>query len=208
MDAFKIGLLSVVAAAMAAIPVFASQYAQQASADVGNAVGVCCAWDARLADGQLTYKISGGDAAAQTAVREAIEEWETATGITLDEVSGKGVKADVNVNFKKGGGMIAGQALRSFDSDGFVKGVKVAVSGSAFGSVNNVDTVKQVVKHEFGHALGLNHANFDGDLMSTTVQTGSGIISGCDIQGVMEANHWKLVDNSTPHAPHVNHVHC
>ena len=204
----KIGLVGVIAATLLAVPFLGSQYVvMQALAHEGNAIAVCCAWDGRLADGNLTYKISGGDVNMQKALREAIEEWEV-TGITLEEVTGKG-KADINVNFKKGGGVVAGQALRSFDSDGFVRGVKITVSGSAFGNANDIDIIKQVTKHEFGHALGLNHANFDGDLMSTTVQAGTGTISACNIEGVILANHWKLVENSdTPHAPPESHVHC
>lgn len=178
-------------------------------ADPGNSISICCAWGDKLADGELTYRISGGDDAAKQAVRNAIEEWDsTVAGLTLTEITGK-VKADIDVKFKNGGGRIAGQTLRSFDSTGFVDGVRITISGSAFGSPNNIATVEQVTKHEIGHALGLGHANFDGDLMSTTVQTGTGTISACDVDGVIEANHWKLVDSAdAPHDPHVTHVHC
>ena len=58
-------------------------------------------------------------------------------------------------------------------------------------------------------SVDIGHANFDGDLMSTTVGAGDLDISACDIQGVIDANHWKLVDDSaTRHSPHVNNVHC
>lgn len=105
--------------------------------------------------------------------------------------------------------MIAGQALRKFDQNGFVTSVRIQISGSAFGNPNNQDIIAQITKHETGHALGLGHANFNGDLMSTTVQSGNGEVSTCDVQGVLEANHWALVDGAiTPHHPHVDHVHC
>ena len=180
-----------------------------ALADAGNSISICCAWNDKLSDGILTYKISGGDDAAKNAVRNAIEEWDTTlTGIQLDEITGK-TKADVEVHFKQGGGMIAGQALRKFDANGFITSVRIQISGSAFGTENNVAIVEQIAKHEFGHALGIGHANFDPDLMSTTVQSGTGTISTCDINSVIAANHWKLVDPEIGlHAPHVNHVHC
>ena len=180
-----------------------------ALADAGNSISICCAWNDKLSDGILTYKISGGDDAAKNAVRNAIEEWGTTlTGIQLDEITGK-TKADVEVHFKQGGGMIAGQALRKFDANGFITSVRIQISGSAFGTENNVAIVEQIAKHEFGHALGIGHANFDPDLMSTTVQSGTGTISTCDINSVIAANHWKLVDPEIGlHAPHVNHVHC
>jgi matrixin len=195
--------LVIVFSAVSAVPL------QQAAAD-GDSIGICCAWNEnKLGDGDLTYKINGGDEAARQAVRDAIEEWDAAvSGLTLTEVSGK-IKPDIDVKFKKGGGVIAGQALRHSDGNGFIDSVRLMISGSAFGAPNNVDTVEQITKHEMGHSLGLGHANFDGDLMSTTVQSGTGTISSCDVQGVSEANHWKLVDGSDEaHHPHVTHVHC
>jgi hypothetical protein len=177
--------------------------------DAGDSISICCAWNDKLSDGILTYRISGGDDAAKLAVRDAVEEWDTElTGLQLDEITGK-TKGDIEIHFKKGGGMIAGQALRNFDANGFMTSVRIQISGSAFGTANNVVIVEQVVKHEFAHALGIGHANFAGDLMSTTVQSGTGTISTCDINSVIAANHWKMVDSATsPHAPHVNHMHC
>jgi hypothetical protein len=100
-------------------------------------------------------------------------------------------------------------AIRKFSSDGYITSVSLTISGSAFGSPNNEYIVKQITKHETGHAFGLGHANFDGDLMSPTVSGGSGSISTCDIEAVKEAQHRKLVDGATiPHKPHVNHEHC
>jgi len=178
-------------------------------ADPGNSISICCAWNDKLSDGILTYRITGGDDAAKQAVRNAIEDWDTAlTGLQLDEITGK-TKGDIEIHFKQGGGMIAGQALSKFDANGFITSVRIQISGSAFGTENNALIVEQITKHESGHALGIGHANFAGDLMSTTVQAGTGTISTCDTDSVIAANHWKLVDGDTsPHAPHVNHVHC
>lgn len=172
-----------------------------------NQLDVCCAWNGNLADGDLTYKISGGDTTAQNTVRTAAEDWETAVpGLTLTEVFGK-TKANVNIKFKQGGGRIAGQALRHFDKNGFIKSVDLTISGSAFGDPNNQATIAEITRHEMGHALGLGHANFD-DLMDPTVG-GVNTISACDVEGVKAANHWKLVDGvNTPHRPHVTHVGC
>ena len=46
-----------------------------------------------------------------------------------------------------------------------------------------------------GHALGLGHANFDGNLMAALINDGTEIISECEIKGVYEANSWYLKDN-------------
>lgn len=176
-----------------------------------NILGVCCAWNTKVVDG-LSYSISGGGGAAQAAVQAAIDDWNVAnTGIALvpfAPASNKD-KPDIDIKFKLGGGMIAGQALRQFDNDGFIKSVRLTISGKAFGDPNNAATITQITKHELGHALGLGHANFDGDLMSTTVQGGTNVISACDIEGVKQANHWFIVDVvDTPHIPHVSSVIC
>ncbi len=35
-------------------------------ADEGSSISICCAWNGKLSDGILTYKISGGDDAAKS----------------------------------------------------------------------------------------------------------------------------------------------
>ena len=57
------------------------------SADAGDQVGVCCAWNDKLADGVLTYKVSGGTAEIRVKMIEAIEEWDfKITGLELEEL--------------------------------------------------------------------------------------------------------------------------
>ena len=182
-----------------ALPVFAQT----------NSIGVCCAWNSNLADGVLTYKILGGDSTAQTAMQNAVVDWDNhIAGLSLVQVTGK-APADIQIKFKEGGGVIAGQTNRKSDSNGLVTSVSILISGKAFGVTNAPTIIEQVTKHEVGHALGAGHANFNGDLMSTTVQTGSGTISTCDVDAVVAANHWKLVDNAlVPHAPHDTQVIC
>ena len=170
-------------------------------------IDVCCAWDSSLSDGNLTFKISGGDDTAQATVRAAVYAWETVPGLRVTEVTDKKTKADINIKFKRGGGVIAGLALRKFGKrrSPFVTSVRIIISGKAFGEPSSQATIDEIARHEMGRALGAGHADFD-DLMGTTV---SGIteISDLDKAAVIAANHWKLVDNSgTPHEPHVDSV--
>jgi len=190
-------------AALSSIPV---------SAIPGDQVVICCAWNDKLADGVLTYKVSGGTEDVRDAMIEAIEEWDTeivGLELILNEAKGKAGESDITVKYKEGGGFIAGETLHNFDKgSSFVNSVQINVTGKVSGN-NNLDPIIKLVKHEFGHALGLNHANFNGDLMSTTIGAGALNISSCDVDGVIAANYWKLVDGSaTPHTPHVNHVFC
>lgn len=175
-----------------------------------NSIAVCCAWNTKLGDGNLTYKISGGDATSTQAVRNAIEDWDNKlSDLTLTETTDSKSSFDIWVHFKRGGGTIAGLALYNFDSNGFITFVSIQISGKAFGIPNAALIIEQITKHEAGHALGLGHANFDDDLMSPVMQNSVNTISTCNINGVLAAQHWYLVDNiTTPHKPHVDHIDC
>lgn len=185
-----------VALASAAAPV---------GAQPATKIDVCCAWNNKIADG-ITYSVSAPTAEIADAVAAAIEQWELAVpGMVLNRVSGKG--AEVTVKYKRGGGQVQGQARRSFDGAGFITLVSINISGSAFGNPNEPAIVAQIVKHEFGHALGANHADGDGRLMSPTVSAGSPTITQCDEDAVVAAQHWFLVD-PPQHRPHVTSVAC
>ena len=194
--------------AITAISLSQSQGTAQADPEgSGKIIGVCCAWNSELSDGELTYSIAGGDATVQGVVRTAVLEWATAVGgLTLTETNDTSV-SNVEIKFRNGGGQIQGQARRKFDDAGLIREVDLVVSGKAFGDPNNADTVAQITKHEFGHALGTGHANFSGDLMSTTVTAGVGTISDCDVDAVLAANAW-FFGGGVPAAPIVDHVHC
>jgi Matrixin len=195
--------------------VFAVQLVSIAPAHANpDSLEVCCAWNESLSNNDLTYTITGGDAAAQTAMVTGIEAWETElSGKTVDTFTLTRVftrTGDIDIRFKPGGGQIQGLTTFGFErGTGLLQHVRISVSGKAFGIPNADALIEQITKHESGHALGLGHADFDGDLMSTTIANGSDTISPCDIDGVLAAEKWRFVDDSsTPALPEVDSVPC
>jgi hypothetical protein len=60
-----------------------------------------------------------------------------------------------------------------------------------------------------GHALGLGHANFDGNLMSEKVNDGTENVSECEVKAVLQANYWRLIaDSTSPVIPDTNRIMC
>lgn len=171
---------------------------------------ICCAWDDSLADGDLTYTVSGSSDEAQATVADTVEAWEDEVPeLTLSPLVGGG-KPDIKIRLNSGGGPIAGTAKRRFDGP-FVKSVDLSISGKFLGEEVSQLILGEVARHEMGHALGVSHANFD-DLMDPTVG-GETAISACDVDGVLAANAWWFDnpdpnDPGTPAAPAVSEVDC
>ena len=102
-----------------------------------------------------------------------------------------------------------GQTLTSVDNTGLISNAITTVYESAFGSPFNKAQIKQIAMHEIGHALGIGHASFKGDLMSPVLNDEIGTISRCDVSAVLAANQWELGASGTiPHAPGVGQIDC
>lgn len=169
---------------------------------------------------------SGSD--LRKAVSLAVEEWNLKIpNLRLVEISSassenddSNVDADIEVQLVDGlRGMVAGATVMRFDEDGFMNKATILLPRAAFfvESDSQVFAVqydpqklKEIATHEIGHALGLGHANFDSDLMSERLNSDETMnISQCDINGVLQANQWKLVDNdNTPNNPVEDEVSC
>ena len=124
-----------------------------------------------------------------------------------------GAKPDIEIQLKKGGGLIAGSALSFFDGDGFRVKVKIQISGNSFGLPNSDATVQEITMHELGHALGLGHHSNENDLMGRTVGHENGspftLISECDLDGFEKSHHWLTADlTTTPHVEPVASIDC
>ena len=166
-----------------------------AHAEGAQALKLCCAWGSSLADGELTFSVVGGDPETMNVMRAAVKEWDDVlAGMTLSERPPGTKKIDIAMTFVEEPGRTEGQAVTSFTRRGLIKKVEIEIQGGA--APANTGGLLQISKHEFGHALGLGHANFDNDLMSPLVQPTPAPIPVCDINAVKQANAWKMVDNA------------
>jgi hypothetical protein len=191
-----------------------------------HSIQICCAWDDKLADGKLTYKIVGGDTSAHQAVKDAVNSWTTKlNGLKFTEISGETNFVDIMINFNNNNGKSSvnnlaavkgshrvdtvGQTMTTVSSTGLISNAVTTVSEGAFGSPFNKAQIKQIAMHEIGHALGIGHANFKGDLMSPMLNDEIGTISQCDVRAVLAANQWELgASGITPEAPKVDQINC
>jgi hypothetical protein len=181
-----------------------------------NSIQICCAWGKSLEDGRLTYYIDDDDTSEeqQQAVRKAVQEWDTKTEhLELEEESSR-KSSDIKIDFEDDNDEeeIAGQTITIANAYGFLVSAEITIYTEVQEYEFDTTTIRQVAKHEMGHALGLGHANFDGNLMAEMVNYGTATVSKCEINAVIEANYWKLGDNgddnSIPNNPRDDSVTC
>ncbi len=117
-------------------------------------------------------------------------------------------KADIQIQLKKGGGLIAGLTRSTIDADGFRVGASIQISGGFIGIPSEAVTITEITMHELGHALSLGHHSNEADLMGPSLPS-EGFISTCDLDGFVAAHHWLTEDlNTVPHLNHASSVMC
>ena len=93
--------------------------------------------------------------------------------------------------------LLADESINTFDTSSFVHKVRFIVY-KAFSDFKFYErTVERIVKHEMDHALGLGHANFDGNLLGEKVNDGAWRITECEIEAISQANYWKFIADGT-----------
>ncbi len=171
-----------------------------------DVIQICCAWGYELADGLLTYSIETDDDDLKDAVRNAVDSWnEGLTGITLTETDDN---EDIKISFKNDGKRIAGKTVNYFDQFGFIRQSHITVSEESYDRDFSSSQIEQITLHELGHVLGLDHANFRGNLMTERVDIGSPTISSCEIEAVHIANAWKVNGGDTMYTPRETYMEC
>jgi matrixin len=160
------------------------------------------------------------DADLRKAVADAVTEWNTKIPNLKLVNENSNADADIEVQLVDGlGGLAAGATMLRFDGDGFVNKATILLPKAAFFIESDSQVfaiqydsqkLKEIATHEMGHALGLAHANFDSDLMSENLDSDDTVnISQCHVDGVLQANQWKFMDNDTiPNNPNEDEVSC
>ena len=173
-----------------------------------NSIQVCCGWGIELEDGILTYAIEDEDSKLKDSAKEALNSWSEAVK-EIEFMETNDDNADITISFRDDGKKIAGKTVNYFDSQGSIRKSLITISEESYDYEFSPAQIEQVTKHELGHTLGLGHANFNGNLMTERVDTGSGIISPCEIEAVKTANSWKLKeDGNSVHSPEGESVQC
>jgi predicted Zn-dependent protease len=104
----------------------------------------------------------------------------------------------------------AGWTQFRFTNQGLVTSVKITISDDVLDYGFDNDIIEQIAKHEMGHALGLGHSYDEERLMADIViEDKTESISECEINGVLQANQWKLVNAiNDPRPPMREYVIC
>jgi hypothetical protein len=182
-----------------------------------NTIQICCTWGHNLLDGILTYYVETGSSTKQhqDEVTNAVQEWDrNLDSLELEESSSK-KKGDILIEFQKeyegneGEKMAIGQSINTLDNSGFIDKVEIIVYRGTSEYEFDEDIIQRIVEHEMGHALGLGHANFDGNLMAEKLNDGTENVSECETKAVLKANYWKLIANGIePAMPEKNEIVC
>ncbi|MFQ5940399.1 MAG: M57 family metalloprotease [Nitrososphaerales archaeon] len=156
---------------------------------------------------------TGIDLDTVTIVEDAVDAWNVAidTLETHDDfqlIILENGKADITITLRRGVGL--GGWTERVMAEGEIQKANIQIVGE-LGS-ENPTVVELIVKHELGHALGLDHTDVnDGDdLMDAKIKNlfAQSKISSCNVSGFATAHSWYSRSGNTFSPPSVTVVEC
>ncbi len=158
----------------------------------------------------------------QLQVTNAFSAWSSVSGLKFEQVAdvSSGAVADIRIgfaDFTDGGkyagssGQMLGTAYSSWSGIYFKPGAMVVLQDPTFWAWNTDSTgnatykgtsvsAQQILTHEIGHALGLQHSDTPDDIMYELVSLQNRVFSADDINGI-QALYGKPVNPTTPNTP-------
>ncbi len=130
------------------------------------------------------YSKQGEDQKYRKMVMDALNAWSSASGGKFSfRITNVLLESNINVDWKRVERQALGHCYFNWDSSGRLYGAEVSIGltdGRIHKQYDNETEVYHTILHEIGHALGLGHSPYKGDIMYTPHQYGNATLSPND----------------------------